>query len=200
MSEKLDHLDKLATIGSLFAALVAATPCCLPLLATVGASFGLSSLMPYRNLSEWVFQGFTLLALIGIVVAFRQHRQILPLIVMLVAVVAIFVYYYVLRQPSLVYAGLAGLLTASLLNHLAAKQCMVCKTASAKAVILESMITCPYCGFAKKEAMPTDSCLYFYECSACHQLLRPNAEHCCVFCSFGSVPCPPIQQLGNCCA
>jgi hypothetical protein len=23
--------------------------------------------------------------------------------------------------------------------------------------------------------------------------LEPNAGHCCVFCSFGSVPCPPIQ-------
>lgn len=200
MSEKLNHLDKFGAIGSLFAALAAATPCCLPLLATAGASVGFSFFMPYQTLSEWVFQGFTVLALIGVVVAFRQHKQTLPLIVMLGAVAAIFAFYYVFRQPNLVYGGLAGLLAASLLNHRAAKQCKSCEPAQAKTVILESVITCPHCGTAKKEVMPTDSCLYFYECSGCHQILRPNAGHCCVFCSFGSVPCPPIQQQGSCCA
>ena len=42
--------------------------------------------------------------------------------------------------------------------------------------------------------MPTDACLFFHECSACHVLLRPRAGDCCVFCSYGSVPCPPIQS------
>lgn len=26
------------------------------------------------------------------------------------------------------------------------------------AIILESVLTCPYCGFAKQESMPTDAC------------------------------------------
>ncbi len=47
--------------------------------------------------------------------------------------------------------------------------------------------------------MPTDACLYFYECTGCHALLRPKAGDCCVFCSFGSVKCPPIQQSSHCC-
>jgi len=60
-------------------------------------------------------------------------------------------------------------------------------------VILESVLTCPHCGHAQKETMPTDACQFYYECPACHTLLRPKPGDCCVFCSFGSVPCPPIQ-------
>ncbi|EKM98092.1 hypothetical protein MXAZACID_17241 [Acidocella sp. MX-AZ02] len=50
--------------------------------------------------------------------------------------------------------------------------------------------------------MPTDACQYFYECKGCGVLLRPNHGDCCVFCSFGTVPCPPIQAAdgkGGCC-
>jgi len=47
--------------------------------------------------------------------------------------------------------------------------------------------------------MPTNACVFFYECTNCHVVLRPNAGDCCVFCSFGSVKCPPIQQQDGCC-
>jgi Zn finger protein HypA/HybF involved in hydrogenase expression len=199
MLEKFSYLDKFGTLGGIFAAFAAATPCCLPLLATVGASLGFGLLTPYQSISEWVFQGFTLLALLGIFVAFYRHKQLLPLIVMLGAVAAILAYYYVFRQPVLVYGGLAGLLLASILNHRASKQCKVCTPHQTTAVIVKSVITCPHCGTAKTEIMPTDSCLFFYECAGCHKMLRPKAGHCCVFCSFGSVPCPPIQQQAGCC-
>ncbi|MEP7276681.1 MAG: GDCCVxC domain-containing (seleno)protein [Betaproteobacteria bacterium] len=66
-------------------------------------------------------------------------------------------------------------------------------------ILLESVLTCPRCGFAKRETMPTDACQFFYECAACGSLLRPDAGHCCVFCSFGSVKCPPVQQQQGCC-
>ncbi len=200
MSEKFNHIDKVGTIGGIFAAIVAATPCCLPLLATVAASLGFGFLMPYQAASEWVFQGFALLALCGVAVAFRRHKQLTPLLVMIGAIVAILVYYHAFRQAGLVYGGLTGLLVASVLNHRAAKQCKTCEPSQAKAVMLESVISCPHCGTAKKEVMPTDSCLFFYECSGCHKLLRPIKGHCCVFCSYGSVPCPPIQLQGSCCA
>jgi hypothetical protein len=61
-------------------------------------------------------------------------------------------------------------------------------------VIPDSTITCPICGIAKAETMPTDACQFFYECTGCGALLRPKPGDCCVFCSYGSVPCPPIQQ------
>lgn len=200
MSEKFSHLDKVGTTGAIFAAFAAATPCCLPLLATVGASLGLGFLMPFQSVSEWIFQGLALLALFGVVVAFRHHKQLLPLVVMLGAVAAVLAYYHGFRQAGLIYGSLAGLLIASVLNHRAAIQCKTCEPSHTKTVILESVLTCPHCGTSKKELMPTDSCLFFYECSGCHKLLRPNAGHCCVFCSFGSVPCPPIQEHSNCCA
>lgn len=68
-------------------------------------------------------------------------------------------------------------------------------------LILDSVLTCPERGHAKNETMPTDACQWFYECESCHTVLRPKPGHCCVFCSFGSVPCPPIQAGGDeaCC-
>ena len=65
------------------------------------------------------------------------------------------------------------------------------------APVLESRITCPQCGHARLETMPTDACLWFYECTACHALLRPRPGDCCVFCSYGTVPCPPVQEQGR---
>ena len=58
---------------------------------------------------------------------------------------------------------------------------------------LISELTCPQCGHKSSESMLTDSCLYFYECKDCGTLLKPLQGDCCVFCSYGTVPCPPIQ-------
>jgi hypothetical protein len=68
------------------------------------------------------------------------------------------------------------------------------------ATITTSELTCPKCGHASIEAMPTDACLWFHECAGCHELLSPLPGDCCVFCSYGSVPCPPIQAERGCCA
>jgi len=64
-------------------------------------------------------------------------------------------------------------------------------------LILTSVLTCPHCGQASEERMPTDACQFFYECPHCHALLKPKPGDCCVFCSYGSVPCPPKQQAGS---
>jgi hypothetical protein len=45
--------------------------------------------------------------------------------------------------------------------------------------------------------MPLDACQWFYECTGCGALLKPKTGDCCVFCSYGSVPCPPVQQHGG---
>ncbi|MES2048052.1 MAG: GDCCVxC domain-containing (seleno)protein [Pseudomonadota bacterium] len=68
-----------------------------------------------------------------------------------------------------------------------------------KTVILRSKLTCPHCGTVREEIMPTDACMFFYECTGCHAVLRPKPGDCCVFCSFGSVKCPPIQESSLCC-
>lgn len=59
---------------------------------------------------------------------------------------------------------------------------------------LESVITCPVCKFEHVEIMPTDSCLFVYECTNCSIMLRPKSGDCCVFCSYGSAKCPPNQN------
>ena len=41
--------------------------------------------------------------------------------------------------------------------------------------------------------MPTDACQFFYDCATCGALLRPKPGDCCVFCSYGTVPCPSRQ-------
>jgi hypothetical protein len=63
-----------------------------------------------------------------------------------------------------------------------------------KPIQLRSVITCPYCGFQQEETMSTDACQLFYRCPNCNQLLKPKEGDCCVFCSYGSVPCPPMQE------
>ncbi len=58
---------------------------------------------------------------------------------------------------------------------------------------LESIITCPLCGFKKQEMMPTDACQFFYECTNCKTVLRSKPGECCVFCSYGTENCPSKQ-------
>ncbi|RDK06169.1 GDCCVxC domain-containing (seleno)protein [Cupriavidus lacunae] len=66
---------------------------------------------------------------------------------------------------------------------------------------LQSTITCPSCGHSKTETMPTDACQWFYECEGCGTVLRPREGDCCVFCSYGTRKCPPVQQQqGSCCS
>jgi hypothetical protein len=66
-------------------------------------------------------------------------------------------------------------------------------------VTLISKITCPDCGFKKTEVMPADACQFFYECTHCLKILRPIKGDCCVFCSYGTVKCPPMQANKHCC-
>lgn len=69
------------------------------------------------------------------------------------------------------------------------------------AIVLTSTLTCPACGHARAETMPVDACMFFYECTACGAILKPRAGDCCVFCSYGSVPCPTVQETAepSCC-
>lgn len=68
-----------------------------------------------------------------------------------------------------------------------------------KIVELFSTLTCPECGHAEKEEMPTEACQFFYDCKSCGALLRPLEGDCCVFCSYGDIACPPIQEGKHCC-
>ncbi|MFP8489740.1 GDCCVxC domain-containing (seleno)protein [Gracilimonas sp. Q87] len=62
-----------------------------------------------------------------------------------------------------------------------------------------STITCPACGFQRNEVMPVNSCQYFWQCPDCNDLIKPKKADCCVYCSYGDVNCPPVQQDRSCC-
>ena len=68
-----------------------------------------------------------------------------------------------------------------------------------ESVVLESTLTCPECGTTQLLTMPEDYCLWFHDCPSCGDKLKPLPGDCCVFCSYGDVPCPPIQLNKSCC-
>ena len=63
--------------------------------------------------------------------------------------------------------------------------------------ITKSILTCPDCGYKKEEEMPIDACQHFYTCTDCRTFLKPKSGDCCVFCSYGTIPCPPKQTEGK---
>lgn len=67
-------------------------------------------------------------------------------------------------------------------------------------IALQSTLTCPECGHVETETMPTDACQWFYDCKGCNALLKPKQGDCCVYCSYGTVACPPIQEGKSCCS
>ncbi|MDX1593475.1 MAG: GDCCVxC domain-containing (seleno)protein [Gammaproteobacteria bacterium] len=58
---------------------------------------------------------------------------------------------------------------------------------------LHATLTRPACAVESTAQMPTDACLYFYDCPHCGTRLKPRPGDCCVFCSYGDRPCPPVQ-------
>lgn len=194
MKKVIPVFDKIGAVGAILAA--AAAPCCFPLLAAIGAALGLSALQSWRGYMDYAIQGFALVSLVGNVFAYRQQRRIWSMAIALVGTAAIFFAFYVNYQVVLIYAGLAGLAVAAAWNLIAKRNTGAC----CNPVELQSTITCPHCGHQKAETMPTDACLYFYECEGCHAKLRPKSGDCCVFCSYGSVKCPPMQTGDSCCA
>lgn len=186
---KVISLDRIGSIGVLLAAVAA--PCCFPLFAAIGAAAGFSALGQYEGVILYIFQGFTLLTLVGLALSYRRHRDGAPLVVGGLACANLAYHFYWEPTPLALYGGLAALILAAILNYLSTKR--------GKQPILQSTITCPHCGHKSKETMPTDACLFFFDCPACKALLKPKTDDCCVFCSYGSVPCPPVQTGSACC-
>lgn len=66
------------------------------------------------------------------------------------------------------------------------------------ALELRCIIRCPHCGHEEAEIMPTESCTIVYDCRGCGARIIPKPDSCCVFCSFGNVRCPPVQEGRSC--
>ena len=62
---------------------------------------------------------------------------------------------------------------------------------------LTCLLTCPHCGYASLEPMPTERCVEFHECDACHLTVAPKEGDCCVYRSYGDSPCPCALQAAG---
>ena len=66
-------------------------------------------------------------------------------------------------------------------------------------IITKSIVKCPECGHKKEEEMPVNACQFFYECENCKAVLKPKEGDCCIYCSYGTVKCPPVQMSNSSC-
>ncbi|MCB0790452.1 MAG: hypothetical protein H6595_13885 [Flavobacteriales bacterium] len=57
-----------------------------------------------------------------------------------------------------------------------------------------SVLRCPQCGKRSRDQMPANASVYFYRCTRCNALFKPLQGDCCVYCSYGDVPCPDRQR------
>ena len=187
-------LDGLGSVGALVMAFAA--PCCLPLFAMIAGAVGITALGLNEKLVLFVLQTLAVTAVIGLAFAASRLRQFGPLILGGLAAFVLFFSFHARFSALLVYPGLGGLCVASVWNYLLSRK----RRGDGAGVILQSVITCPKCGNHSEETMPTDACLFFYNCSFCGARLKPKAGDCCVFCSYGSVTCPPKQLDASCCA
>jgi hypothetical protein len=186
------YVEKLSSVGAVIAA--AACPVCFPKLALVGALLGLGGLGAYEAQLFIAAQVLIVVAVAGHALSYRQHRRQWLLALALLGGAAVFLGLYLVNSEWLAYAGMSALVAASTADI----RTRLRKRAPA-ASTLDSVITCPQCGHRRREVMPTDACLFFYECTACGAVLKPKQGDCCVFCSFGSIGCPS-RQVPACCA
>lgn len=193
-------IDKLGTAGLFITALF--SPCCFPFFAFAASALGLGSFELFGGWTMYVFIAMVLISIAGLIISYRRHRCLYPLLLAVPSALLIFYGFYSLEISPWIYIGMFGMLAASIVNYHRNKlhgNCDACTKYNGKIVELESVITCPECGHKKTELMPVDSCQYFYDCKSCGKVLRPLEGDCCVYCSFGSVKCPPIQAGDKCC-
>jgi len=191
------NIDKLGTAGLFLTALL--SPCCFPMFAFAASAIGLGSAELFGGWTMWIFQAMVLLSVGGLYLSYRKHRSLYPLIIAIPGGLAVFYGYHFNDSDYwtyFMYAGMLGLLVATILNY---KTNKIHHTCDNMTIELSSTITCPNCGHKKTETMPTDACTYFYECENCKTRLQPLQGDCCVYCSYGTVKCPPMQTGAGCC-
>ena len=196
------NIDKLGTAGLFLTAIF--SPCCFPLFAFGASALGLGSFELFGGWTMWVFQAMVIISIAGLYISYRKHRCAYPLLTAIAGGLLVFYGYHFNNSDYwtyFLYAGMLGLLLATIWNYRRTKMhgaCGTCTTYNGKSVELNSTITCPHCGHKSDNQMPIDACQFFYECDHCKQVLKPKPGDCCVYCSYGTVKCPPIQA-GDCC-
>jgi mercuric ion transport protein len=192
--------EKVGSLGTIVSAM--GCPMCFPFLASLGASLGLGIFSAFEGLFiNKLIPLFAIIVLISNLFAWISHRQFLRLLwgVLgpLMVLATLYLFWTDYWSTYMFYAGLMLMLIVSIWNMVSPPQS--CTSVSNKVIINKSLMTCPYCRHQKTEDMPTDACLWFYECENCKTLLIPKKGDCCVFCSYGDIKCPPMQRPESCC-
>jgi hypothetical protein len=194
------NIDKVGTTGLFITALF--SPCCFPLFAFGASALGLGSFELFGGLTMWIFLAMVIVSVVGFYISYQNHKCWYPLLIAIPSSLLIFYGFFAISNMTFIYIGMFGILMATGVNYYRNKlhgSCSTCTIYNGKSVELKSTLTCPNCGYIKDEIMPTNACQYFYECKKCKTILKPLKGDCCVYCSYGSIKCPPIQAGDNCC-
>ena len=189
------HLQRIGPVGLLLTAI--SSPCCFPLFGVVLTALGLGSFELFGPWSMTIFMALTIISLAGLFISYRMHRCMYPLLIAIPsAFLIIYSYYFIDAEYwiNFLYTGMFGMAVSSVVDYYRTRS-----HRKAGKLELGSVLTCPVCMYRCKEYMPTDACVYFYECKNCQARLKPQTGDCCVFCSYGSVKCPPAQMGEYCC-
>jgi len=186
---KIDRIG----VGAIFLTALL-SPCCFPLFAFGASALGLGGVELLGSWTMPVFLGLIGIFLIGLFLSYRRHRCLYPLLVG-VPGAAIILYGYLSNELFFIYAGMFVLLASAIVNFYRNRV-----HGKGDAIVIMSTITCPQCHFSKEELMPDNACTFFYQCTNCKGTIKPRQGDCCVYCSYGSVPCPPIQSGNSCCS
>ncbi len=125
---KLTFVDKIGSMGMLLTAL--ACPVCWPLFAGLGSALGLGVLAPWEGIMmDYVFPPFVVVALVGTLLSYRNHRKLMPTILGVGSALLVLYGFYVGWQLMLMYIGIFGLLISTVLSFLANKrQAKICQS------------------------------------------------------------------------
>src|SRR5215470_3932850 len=118
-------VEKVGSIGAIIAAL--ACPICFPKLALVGVAVGLGILAPYEGYMAKGVQVLFLVALIGQIVAYRQHQNRWLLSLSALATVLLFSGYYIVPSSLLLQLSLLGLAVSSIWLVVEQRRCAKCE-------------------------------------------------------------------------
>jgi DNA-directed RNA polymerase subunit RPC12/RpoP len=59
-------------------------------------------------------------------------------------------------------------------------------------------IVCPHCQHPSEETMRVRVVERTIRCSECSETIETPADKHCVWCAYGDIPCPVVQNAGSC--
>lgn len=66
-------------------------------------------------------------------------------------------------------------------------------------MILESILTCPYCNDEQPEELIENISPVNFRCKTCKEIVKISEGQCCIYCEYGDYPCLNAQVIGSAC-